>query len=64
MLLGVDYKHSKKEPRFFIFGKTDLERKLFIVFILRNSKIRVISARDMNRKERKIYEELNSGENT
>ncbi|WP_459890082.1 BrnT family toxin [Desulfothermus okinawensis] len=35
-----------------------LGRKLFVVFTVRNKKIRIISARDMSRKERKIFEEL------
>ncbi len=51
-----DSKHSQKENRFIAFGKTNKERKLFIAFTLRNKKIRIISARDMSRKERKFYE--------
>ena len=38
-------------------GKSKADRFLFISFTIRNNLIRVISARDMNRKERKIYEE-------
>lgn len=45
------------EERFYALGVTDEDRKLFLVFTIRNRKIRVISARDMSRKERKIYEE-------
>ena len=47
-----------------MLGHTDPGRRLFIVFTVRNNRIRVISARDMSRKERKIYEELGNEENT
>ena len=50
-----DEKHSKSEVRFYALGKTDSERKLFIVFTIRKNLIRVISARDMSKKERGIY---------
>ncbi|VAV84361.1 hypothetical protein MNBD_DELTA01-1324, partial [hydrothermal vent metagenome] len=36
-------------------GRTDERRYLFVVFTLRADRIRVISARDMNRKEKKEY---------
>jgi len=51
-----DVKHSQSEKRFYALGKTDLRRKLFIVFTIRNNLIRVISARNMNRKEKRSYE--------
>ncbi len=51
-----DEKHSKKESRHFAFGKTDLDRKMVVVFCIRKKRIRVISARDMNKKERKFYQ--------
>ncbi len=51
-----DDQHSESENRCYVLGKTDAQRPLFVVFTLRGTKIRVISARDMNRKERKIYE--------
>lgn len=49
-----DVFHSRKEKRYIILGKTKLYRLLFMVFTIRNNKIRVISARDMNKKERKL----------
>lgn len=52
-----DPKHSNKEKRLVVYGITNQRRKLTIVFTLRNKKVRVVSARDMNRKERKIYEQ-------
>ncbi|MBI5826900.1 MAG: BrnT family toxin [Deltaproteobacteria bacterium] len=44
------------ENRFYSLGHTDVGRMLFLVFTVRRDKIRVISARDMNRKERKVYQ--------
>ena len=56
LLVYSDDQHSESENRWYVLGKTDAQRPLFVVFTLRGTKIRVISARDMNRKERKIYE--------
>ena len=53
-----DEQHSDSESRFYLLGQTDTGRKLFVVFTTRDNLIRVISARDMSRKERKIYEAL------
>jgi uncharacterized DUF497 family protein len=59
LLLIADMKHSQGEPRFHALGQTDGGRTLHVTFTLRNSgeKIRVISARDMHKKERAIYEQ-------
>ena len=59
LLLLEDVKHSQRENRHHALGKTDEGRLLHITFTLRKSgeKIRVISARDMHKKERKIYEQ-------
>lgn len=59
LLLLEDTKHSRDETRFHALGKTDDRRLLHITFTLRyaGEMIRVISARDMHRKERAIYEE-------
>ena len=56
LIAGSDIKHSQQEARFYTLGQTDAGRLLFVVFAIRNNLIRVISARDMNRKERKVYE--------
>ena len=58
LLVLEDIKHSRHELRFHALGKTDMERLMHITFTLRDAgkKIRVISARDMHRKERSIYE--------
>ncbi|MDP3957764.1 MAG: BrnT family toxin [bacterium] len=52
-----DLLHSGKEERYILIGKTKRQRLLFVVFTLRRKKIRVISARALNKKERKLYEE-------
>jgi len=59
LLLLDDASHSQKEPRLHALGKTDEGRMLHITFTLRQAGqlIRVISARDMHRKERAIYEQ-------
>jgi len=52
----ADVLHSKKEDRYIGIGKTNKDRILYIVFTIRNKKrVRVISARDLNRKERSLY---------
>ena len=57
-LILEDTRHSEKERRFILFGKTDKGRMLFIIYTLRdeNTKVRIISARDINRKEVLMYE--------
>lgn len=60
MLLQADPAHSQSERRSFVLGQTNAGRYLFIVFTIRNDKIRVISARDLSQKERVIYEQANS----
>jgi uncharacterized DUF497 family protein len=51
---------SQIEPRFLALGQTNAGRLLFIVFTVRQNKIRVISARDMSQKERYLYEQASS----
>jgi len=55
LLVADDHRHSDNEKRFFVLGQTDEDRPLFVAFTLRQQKIRVISARDMHRRERKLY---------
>lgn len=57
LLFYDDIKHSHIEKRTYALGKTNNQRKLFVVFTIRNQLIRVISARDMSKKEREIYEQ-------
>jgi len=63
IIAGDDEKHSETENRFYVLGQTDSGRILFLDFTVRSDKARVISARDMNKKERRVYknyEEENS----
>ena len=59
LLLLDDAAHSLDEARFHALGQTDEGRQLHITFTLRQTGalIRVISARDMHKKERSIYEQ-------
>ena len=56
LVVAEDVKHSKVEKRYFLLGQTDGGRRLFVVFTVRGDKIRVITTRDISRKERKAYE--------
>jgi uncharacterized protein len=51
-----DPKHSQIETRYYALGHTDQDRPLFVAFTVRRSLIRVISAREMTRRERRFYE--------
>ncbi|MBN1639042.1 MAG: BrnT family toxin [Ignavibacteriales bacterium] len=51
LILFDDLKHSGNEKRWYLLGKTDLNRPLFIVFTIRKNLIRIISARNMNKKK-------------
>jgi len=58
LVLQEDPGHSMNEPRFHALGVTTEGRHLHVTFTLRfdNTRLRVISARDMHRKERAVYE--------
>lgn len=51
-----DILHSELEERFILLGKTKKDRLLYIIFTKRGEKIRIISARDINKKEVYLYE--------
>jgi uncharacterized DUF497 family protein len=55
----ADETHSGAERRFVAFGATATGRRLAVVFTLRGSRLRVITARDQCRRERR---ELEHGE--
>ena len=61
LLFLEDSAHSQQEPRLHALGKTDEGRALHITFTLSqsNTLIRVISARNMHKKEPAIYEQAN-----
>jgi uncharacterized DUF497 family protein len=59
LIVVEDAKHSEREQRFNALGKTTQNRLLHVTFTVRQNAtlIRVISARDMHRKEKKAYEQ-------
>ncbi len=57
LMVAADPAHSTHEARQFALGRTDGGRFLMVVFTLRPPLLRVISARPMSRRERKIYGE-------
>lgn len=57
LIIADDTKHSQYEKRWYLLGRTDAERLLFIAFTIRKGFIRVIPARDMNRNEKELYNE-------
>jgi len=52
-----DQRHSQTEKRFGMYGQTQAGKLLFVAFTIRTRRIRIISARPANKKERKTYEE-------
>jgi hypothetical protein len=64
LIVTKDVNHSQEEEKFYALGKTDQDRRLFITFTIRRMFIRVISSRDMNKKERRIYEKRKKEKNS
>jgi len=58
LVVKITTKHGASEPRFIALGQTDAGRPLTVVFTIRGTRIRVISARAMSKPERKIYGEV------
>jgi len=56
LIILADHKHSKEEQRYAAYGMTNDGRRLMVYFTVRETKYRVIYARDMHRKERKFYD--------
>ena len=54
---ALDPDHSLEEERFVIFGKTLRDRYLVVAFTERSGRLRIISARQMTRRERQAYEQ-------
>jgi uncharacterized DUF497 family protein len=52
LLVNEDKKHSRLEERFQALGKTNNGRFIFVAYTVRKNKIRIISSRDQNKKER------------
>jgi uncharacterized protein len=55
-IMQSDPLHSKREKRYWALGKTGSDRRLFVAFTIREKLIRVISVRDMSRRELEVYE--------
>lgn len=55
LVVRNDIRHSRREKRFYALGQTSGGRCLFVAFTIRQSLVRVISVRDMNRRERDAY---------
>jgi uncharacterized protein len=56
--IGEQYQPPVREPRYGVLGETRRGKLLFLVFTLRDQKVRVISARPMNARERRFYVSL------
>ncbi len=58
-VIFADIRHFDREERFILLGKTKQDRLLFISFTVRSegTKVRIISARDINNKQEKPYYE-------
>jgi uncharacterized protein len=56
LIVKRDKEHSKHENRYYALGQTNMNRLLFVVFTVRNEKIRIISARDMTVLEIERYQ--------
>ena len=59
LLVLEDATHSAAESRWHALGHTGQDRLLHVTFTLRanGTRVRVISARPMHRRERKVYEQ-------
>lgn len=57
LLVHDDPRHSTGESRHLALGQTHAGRRLCVAFTQRGDRIRVISARDMSRRERRSYAE-------
>lgn len=55
LIIKRDKEHSAREARYYVLGRTNVDRLLFVVCTVRRDLIRVISARDMTPYEIKRY---------
>ena len=56
LLIVEDFEHSEDECRCVVYGKDNKNNKIMVVFTIRDNLIRVISAREMTKKEKNFYE--------
>jgi uncharacterized DUF497 family protein len=45
-----------KDGRFLAYGETEGGRLLFVVWVFKNRKTRIVTARDMSKKEKRFYQ--------
>ena len=55
LVVRSDIRHSQREKRYYALRQTSLDRYLFIAFTIRGKLIRVVSVREMNRREQEFY---------
>ncbi len=64
LVVGSDVRHSSQEKRYYALGQTNAARHPFVAFTIRGALLRVISVRDMSRKERDAYGKREEDANT
>lgn len=62
LVVADDQEHSGAEKRYYALGKAESGRRLFVVFTIRGELIRMISARDMSRRERRVFDRAEAQE--
>ena len=62
VVIAPDLAHSSREARYAALGRTLADRRLSVVFTIRGTQVRVISARDMSRKDRRIYAQIEAAQ--
>jgi uncharacterized DUF497 family protein len=55
LVVRSDVRHSQREKRYYALGQTSFGRYLFVAFTIRRNLIRVISVREMNRREQEVH---------
>jgi uncharacterized DUF497 family protein len=60
LIVASDVAHSQRVRRYAALGRTDEGRRLAVIFAVRATLVRVISARDMSKRERRIYAQATS----
>ena len=58
LVVAEDVEHSKEEHRYYALGVTAKGRELFLVLTIRGRLVRVITARDMSRRERRVFRDV------
>lgn len=57
LLIAPDVGHSQSEDRFLALGRTRTRRRLLVAFTIREDRLRIVSARDMSRGERRSHDQ-------